>query len=679
MVPAFVALISFVYLFNERTATTTSRDLIERFKLEASLSVNELIHPMRLLVHSAAALGQADPHFFTSDGAWNYLKSLVSPQPSSVSAYVGLQDGSFRQVRRLSAGSQIHETVITPDMRFGLRTSTIEQALERYTFVDDSFNPLSQSSARTDYDPRKRPWYIEAASKKKLILTDPYIFSTTGLPGLTIAAPFFGPKGLAGVVATDISLETISQFLAAHTVSKQSISVIYDASGYVIASSIAGDNYRRNNNRIELNTLSSLSTNLPALAIVMRGNKDDPLLAFQHPETGQEYVAVFSSTQTEFDKSWTILSITPMEDFRRDFSRTNKVIFYFGLFLIIAQVVLIYIYARKIASPLELVTSSILNLINFKPSQTSHVETSIYELAALSSAVRKLAATIAAFTSYIPRDLVNDLLSTGKPIEIGGESRYLTILFTDLKDFSTLAESTPSRDLLRRVSSYFELVTQAIKEENGTVDKFIGDAVMAFWGAPLLDESHAYHACVAAIKAQRRMEGLNKKLIAEGKPPLHVRVGIHSDAVLVGNIGSEERLSYTVMGDGVNIASRLEGVNKEYGTQICASHAVFREAGERLWMRPIDKISVKGRTSELVIYEVFGTREGTVETLATELQQRVCSMSEIAFSHFMNHRVHEAALRYREILELTDDPVAKSMIQRCEQLCLIENSGTVAD
>jgi len=203
--------------------------------------------------------------------------------------------------------------------------------------------------------------------------------------------------------------------------------------------------------------------------------------------------------------------------------------------------------------------------------------------------------------------------------------------------------------------------------------------VMAFWGAPLLDESHAYHACVAAIKAQRRMEGLNKKLIAEGKPPLHVRVGIHSDAVLVGNIGSEERLSYTVMGDGVNIASRLEGVNKEYGTQICASHAVFREAGERLWMRPIDKISVKGRTSELVIYEVFGTREGTVETLATELQQRVCSMSEIAFSHFMNHRVHEAALRYREILELTDDPVAKSMIQRCEQLCLIENSGTVAD
>ena len=480
-------------------------------------------------------------------------------------------------------------------------------------------------------------------------------------------------------MATDISLETISQFLAAHTVSKQSISVIYDASGYVIASSIAGDNYRRNNNRIELNTLSSLSTNLPALAIVMRGNKDDPLLAFQHPETGQEYVAVFSSTQTEFDKSWTILSITPMEDFRREFSRTNKVIFYFGLFLIIAQVVLIYIYARKIASPLELVTSSILNLINFKPSQTSHVETSIYELAALSSAVRKLAATIAAFTSYIPRDLVNDLLSTGKPIEIGGESRYLTILFTDLKDFSTLAESTPSRDLLRRVSSYFELVTQAIKEENGTVDKFIGDAVMAFWGAPLLDESHAYHACVAAIKAQRRMEGLNKKLIAEGKPPLHVRVGIHSDAVLVGNIGSEERLSYTVMGDGVNIASRLEGVNKEYGTQICASHAVFREAGERLWMRPIDKISVKGRTSELVIYEVFGTREGTVETLATELQQRVCSMSEIAFSHFMNHRVHEAALRYREILELTDDPVAKSMIQRCEQLCLIENSGTVAD
>ena len=667
MVPAFVALILFVYLFNERTATTTSRNMIERFKLEALLSVSELINPMRLLVNSAAALGSADPRFYQSDGSWAYLKSIVSPQPSSPSAYVGLQDGSFRQVRRVSVGSTIQGKTLSADMRFGFRYISSERKTETFVFVDDAGKPLGESSAATNYDPRSRPWYREAAAKKKLILTDPYIFSTTGLPGLTIAAPFFDGNALAGVVATDISLETISRFLASQSVSERSISVIFDTTGSVIASSVEQDNFRKVDNRIELNSLATLSTNLPALAIAMRVNREDPLLVFNHPENGQEYVAVFSPTPAEFEKGWTILSITPMEDFRKEFSRTNTIIFCFGLMLIFAQILLIYIYARKIAGPLEQVTSSIQKLIDFNLPAQAEVKSRIYELASLSGAVKKLASTITAFTSYIPRDLVNDLLSTGKPIEIGGESRYLTILFTDLKDFSSLSESTPSRDLLRRVSSYFELMTLAIKEENGTVDKFIGDAVMAFWGAPLLDERHAYHACVAAIKSQRRMLQLNAKLAAEGKPPLYVRIGIHSDAVLVGNIGSAERLSYTVMGDGVNIASRLEGVNKEYGTQICVSHSVFKEAGERLWLRPIDQITVKGRKGEFIIYEVLGTRDGSDETQANALQQRVCAMSEKAFGLFMNRRFAEAAAVYAEILEFVDDPVSRVMIGKCEQ------------
>jgi adenylate cyclase len=193
---------------------------------------------------------------------------------------------------------------------------------------------------------------------------------------------------------------------------------------------------------------------------------------------------------------------------------------------------------------------------------------------------------------------------------------------------------------------------------------------MAFWGAPLLDERHAYHACVAAIKSQRRMEHLNAKLAAEGKPPLYVRIGIHSDAVLVGNIGSAERLSYTVMGDGVNIASRLEGVNKEYGTQICVSHSVFKEAGERLWLRPIDQITVKGRKGELIIYEVLGTRDGSPETQASELQQRLCTLSQNAFTLFTNRQFGESIAIYSQVLELTEDPVARVMISKCEQLAL---------
>jgi len=216
------------------------------------------------------------------------------------------------------------------------------------------------------------------------------------------------------------------------------------------------------------------------------------------------------------------------------------------------------------------------------------------------------------------------------------------------------------------------LMTLAIKEEDGTVDKFIGDAVMAFWGAPVLDQHHAYHACVAAFKGQRRMVALNARLVAEKKTPLTVRIGIHTDAVLVGNIGSLERLSYTVMGDGVNIASRLEGINKNYGTHICVSHSVYKEAGERLWLRPIDKIRVKGRESEFLIYELLGIRDGSNETQATTTEQMLCERTEQAYAFYAAQRYTEALNCYLEIAEQYDDTLAKVMAEQCQANMTIE-------
>jgi adenylate cyclase len=349
-----------------------------------------------------------------------------------------------------------------------------------------------------------------------------------------------------------------------------------------------------------------------------------------------------------------------------ELNRINQNLILFGVLAFMGIVLLTFYLSKLISRPLESLTTEIQNILAFKTDNSDLVKSSIYEISTLSKAIRRLRSTIAAFTSYVPRDLVNDLLNSGKDIELGGESRYLTILFSDLKDFSSLSEITPSRELLLRVSSYLELMTYAIKEEGGTVDKFIGDSVMAFWGAPLLNQNHAYHACVSAVKAQRRMVGLNAKLIADKKPPLTVRIGIHSDAVLVGNIGSSERLSYTVMGDGVNIASRLEGINKEFGTSVCVSHSLFKEAGERLWVRPIDQILVKGRKSELLIYELVGIRDGDSETLATEAQQELCVLTNDAFEHYAQANYEKAKSLYLAIVEKFNDQLSRAMIEKCQ-------------
>jgi adenylate cyclase len=191
---------------------------------------------------------------------------------------------------------------------------------------------------------------------------------------------------------------------------------------------------------------------------------------------------------------------------------------------------------------------------------------------------------------------------------------------------------------------------------------------MAFWGAPALRDDHAYRACVAAIKAQRRMEALNAAWTAEHKPALQMRVGIHSDIVLVGNVGSAERLSYTVFGDGVNIAARLEGVNKDFGTWICVSHSVFREAGERLWLRPIDQVTVKGRRGDLVVYELLGIRNDGPEVAASPEQERLCRLTAAAFEAYAAQDWTVAAARYEETMAaFPDDPVARFMHARCRE------------
>jgi adenylate cyclase len=181
-------------------------------------------------------------------------------------------------------------------------------------------------------------------------------------------------------------------------------------------------------------------------------------------------------------------------------------------------------------------------------------------------------------------------------------------MFTDLENFSTLAEKIPSDELLSILSQFFSTATEVIAEERGTVDKFIGDAVMAFWGAPIEVGEHELRACRAALRLSHRIQALNALRAKEGKSPIHIRIGLNSAEVLVGNIGSTERLSYTAIGDGVNVASRLEGINKQFGTIICISDSIYARVADKIVARPLEEVSVKGRRGSFMVYELLGVR-----------------------------------------------------------------------
>ncbi len=202
------------------------------------------------------------------------------------------------------------------------------------------------------------------------------------------------------------------------------------------------------------------------------------------------------------------------------------------------------------------------------------------------------------FALYVPPDLVKTLMAHPEQAGLGGDTRRLTVLFCDLRGFTTLSAGLSPAEITAVLNRYFTRMTQAIFAHGGTVDKFIGDAVMAFWGAPLPDAEQERHAVLAAQAMKAALAELNAELAEQGKPPLRLGIGIHSGEALVGNMGAESRLSYTAIGDTVNVASRLEGANKTLGSEILLS-AETASGATGLALRPLGAIRVKGRPEPL--------------------------------------------------------------------------------
>jgi adenylate cyclase len=671
-IPLFMATVWFGYTTNDRIARDTANLLTEKARFETFNSTLELLEPIKALVKVAARLGEAESEFFRKPESSSYLNEMLTNSSHISSAYVAFEDGSFRMILRVQAGSKILNTDVPVAARTGQRwldRKGVAEPMDAYGFFDDQANPIGEIKASAVYDPRVRPWYKESvAAGKKLSISDPYIFATTGLAGITISMPFFANEKLVGVVAVDITLDNLSRFLASRPVSAGSISLIIDDDDRIVAHPDPAQSVRREDGKLIQNNLSRLTNALPAYAMASRPDKTTERFTFVHSKTGEEYVAMLSKLPDTLGKSWRVMIIAPLADFSRVWTENNNKLLIFGALAIVLEVLLISVLSRLISRPIEQLETRILDVQNFSDKVPERMSSRIPEINSLIHAVETLDSTIKAFASFVPKGLVHKLMNSTQKLELGGSSRFLTIFFSDLESFSTLAESSPARELLARISAYFEAVTRSVNEESGTIDKFIGDGVMAFWGAPELLDDHAYHSCVAALKVLKKMEKLNASWEEQGLGPLKVRIGIHCDSVLVGNVGSAERMSYTVMGDGVNLAARLEGVNKEYGTQICVSHSVFKEAGERLWLRPISVVTVKGRRAEMEIYELVGIRGGDPALQASPAQIRLCEWTAQAYEAYRSGNIDAALTAYQDLLvEYPDDSVAKQMLAVCQK------------
>ncbi len=265
---------------------------------------------------------------------------------------------------------------------------------------------------------------------------------------------------------------------------------------------------------------------------------------------------------------------------------------------------------------------------------------------------------LASFASYVPRDVVRAVLRSGEHATLGGKAKEVTVFFADLAGFTSLSERLAPADLVLLLGVYFDEMTRVISEYDGTVDKFIGDAIMAFWNAPGDDPRHAANACKAALACARRLQEL--KLRDPELAELDARIGIATGDVLVGNIGSHARLNYTVIGDAANLASRLEGLNKVYGTRILVSEATFEAAKADVVMRVIDVVRVKGSARRARVYQPIAVGPNAEQEARSRL-------AEEALSAYLAREWPRAIDAYRALHAAEPADVAsRTMEQRAE-------------
>jgi adenylate cyclase len=228
---------------------------------------------------------------------------------------------------------------------------------------------------------------------------------------------------------------------------------------------------------------------------------------------------------------------------------------------------------------------------------------------------RKLAQT---FGQYIPPELVDEMVATSAEYSMEGESREMTVLFSDVRGFTTISEGLDAKQLTQLMNALLTPMTRVIHKNRGTIDKYMGDAIMAFWGAPLQDPEHSHHAVYAAFDMMKELNIMQQEFRAKGWPEINIGIGINTGMMNVGNMGSEFRVAYTVMGDAVNLGSRLEGLTKAYGVNIIVSETTRARVKEYVF-RELDLVRVKGKNEPVAIYEPLGHKNDIGKDVTSEL------------------------------------------------------------
>jgi len=268
-----------------------------------------------------------------------------------------------------------------------------------------------------------------------------------------------------------------------------------------------------------------------------------------------------------------------------------------------------------------------------------------------------------AFQHYLTASVINEMLKDPAKLKLGGDKKDLTVLFSDIRGFTTISEKLTPEELVRLLNEYLTAMTNIVFQYDGLLDKYMGDAIMAVFGAPLDQPDHAQRACLTALNMMTELHRLQNKWQEEGCPVLNIGIGVNSGDMVVGNMGSEMRFDYTVMGDMVNLGSRLEGMNKEYGSNIIISEFTYNTVKKTMCCRELDWVRVKGKKLPVKIYELLGEKDDE-----SRWKDFIAGF-EKGLALYRAVKWDEAITVFQKVLTMRpEDEASKIYIERCFKL-----------
>nr|WP_210277937.1 adenylate/guanylate cyclase domain-containing protein [Rhizobium sp. BK316] len=567
----------------------------------------------------AATLPQlASPPPQDIEAKQQFFLEVLRNVPNATSIYTGYPDGSYLQVIN-AARQDVRRTLAAPDgTAFAIRTIAERQSpdvISTLRFLDSEARPIGERDVDSaSFDPRQRPWYQSVVQDGVPVSVGPYVAGTLKVPTLTIAAPM--RDNIKVVVGINIHLQTVSRLLDARQISPRARAYIIDAGDDLVAHSDPDimsriiEIWSRASGTFD-STANGFDTSVETVARLRR----DPAFAngglARVELDGEAYLVQIAPVGVSglFQGSAAAI-VVPMEDLVAEANRLLLHNLLIASAFLIAGVAASVTLSRMVSRSLNRLAEEARRIGDLDFGEKPVAHSWITEINTLATALAASRHAISQFALYVPREVVRRIVNPGGQAVVKARRQDVTVLFTDIRDFTTISEQHSPEDVVDTLSAYFEILNTTAERNGGTVVQYLGDSIFVMWNAPVEDVDHAEHGCRCALAMKAAIDELNEENRENGRPELVTRFGLHTGPAVVGSFGAISRQQYTAMGDTINVASRLEGLNKQYDTSILVSAAIRDAVGERFELRPLGLVQLKGRAERVDLWELVGESGG---------------------------------------------------------------------